>query len=372
MGRTWKLAAALGLGLVGCGDSGSGVTTGGVSEGTSGTMGTTTAPETGSTTTPVEPTTDEPTAGSVSQGTSIEPTTGTPTTGTPTTGTPMPECETAAQCQAPTCQAATCEAGVCGTMNLPEGTPVDDLPGDCRVTVCDGAGGTKEIAADDPPPQAAGDCKLVGCLQGQVEYTQADDDLPDDGNDCTLDSCMAGEPVFTAKPVHSPCGPMGANFCHSDASCQKCKEVSEACEDFGSEPHETQATAYSLGQITDADANGSFVCGTIAGAADVDWYTFNGVDAFLNVVDPTRTLVAESDAARLCVYLQCNNGGTTVNCDAEDTPDTAPMGQKGCCGQGTVSPYLDCAGLNDSAKVWIRVDNPDMLACVPYRLDYHF
>lgn len=360
------MAVAVALGVFGCGDSGSGPGTGGVSEGATTEMSTSEATTTGPTTIEPEPTTGTTTtAGTMSAGTTATATT------SPTTGTPA-ECQTAADCQAPTCQAPTCEAGMCGTMNLAEGTPVDDLPGDCRETVCDGGGGTKEIPIDDPPEQVTGDCKLVGCLQGQVEYTIADDDLPNDDNDCTLDSCTAGEPTFATKPVHSPCGPMGANFCHSDASCQACKEVGDACEDFGAEPHETQATAHSLGEITDADASGSFACGTVVGGGDVDWYTFSGVDAFLNMVDPSRTLVTENDAGRLCVYLQCDNGQTTVSCGANDTADTAPLGQKGCCGYGTVSPGLNCAGLDDSAKVWIKVDNPDMLACVPYRLDYHF
>lgn len=362
MRRTWTIAAALVLG--GCGDSGPGASTGGASEGT--TTGTSTDASATTTTGPTTTMPEPPTSGTTST-----PTTGEPTTTSPTTGAPA-ECQTAADCQAPTCQAPTCEAGSCGTTNLAEGTPVDDLPGDCRATVCDGGGGTKEIPTDDPPPQAPGDCKLVGCLQGQVEYTPADDDLPNDDNDCTIDTCMAGEPVFSAKPMHSPCGPMGASFCHSDASCQACKEVTEACEDYGAEPHETQATAHSLGEITDADANGSFACGTIQGGGDVDWFTFTGVDAFLNMVDPSRTLVAENDAGRLCVYMQCDNGTTSVTCGANDTPDTAPLGQKGCCGLGTVSPGLNCTGLDDSAKVWIKVDNPEMLACVPYRLDYHF
>ncbi|MDC0673094.1 hypothetical protein [Nannocystis radixulma] len=365
----WTIAVTATLGLLGCGDSGTGVSTGGASDGT-----TTEAATDGSATAATEPATTEPTTtepAPTTGGTTTAPTSTTTPTTEPTTGTPA-ECQTAADCQAPTCQAPTCEAGMCGTMNLAEGTPVDDLPGDCRETVCDGGGGMKEVPIDDPPAQATGDCKVAGCLQGQVEYTPADDDLPNDDNDCTIDSCMAGEPVFAAKPMHSPCGPMGANFCHSDASCQACKEVTDACEDYGSEPHETQATAFSLGEITDADANGSFACGTVVGAGDVDWYTFSGVDAFLNMVDPSRTLVAENDAGRLCVYLQCDNGTTTVGCGANDTPDMAPLGQKGCCGLGTVSPSLNCTGLDDSAKVWIKVDNPEMLACVPYRLDYHF
>lgn len=355
--RTIAVTAALLAGGCGGGEDGS---TEGASEATTGagtTSGTTTA--TATTTDATSPTSGGPGTVATTDATS------------PTTGTP-PECVVGGDCPAPTCQAATCEGGVCGTMNLAEGTPVDDLPGDCRATVCDGGGGTKEIPTDDPPAQVAGDCRLTGCLNGQVEYAPADDDLPDDGNECTADSCSAGQPVFTPKPVHSLCGPMGAYFCHADASCQPCKEVGDACEDFGAEPHETQASAYSLGEITDADASGSYACGTVVGGDDVDWFTFSGVDAFLNVVDPSRTLVAESDAGRLCVYLQCDNGQTSVSCGANDTPDTAPQGQQGCCGTGTVSPGLNCTGLDDSAKVWIRVDNPDGLACIPYRLDYHF
>lgn len=346
--------------IFGCGGDNPGTT--GATRGGSGDA-TTGAPT--STTATTTATTGEPTGGTtvgVSQSGSADPTTGAP-----------PECLADADCPAMgPCLEPFCHDGMCGYDGVPEGEAVDDAPGDCRQTVCDGAGGTKEVPFDDPPAQVSGDCKLTICANGQVEYAIADDDLPNDDNDCTVDSCMTGQPVFTAKPVHSPCGPMGTHFCHSDAACEPCKEVSDACEDFGAEPHETQLAAHSLGEITDADADGGYACGTIKGAADVDWYTFSGVDAFLNMVDPSRTLVAEADSARLCVYIQCDNGTDSIGCAAPDTPDTAPLGQKGCCGYGTVSPSLNCKGLDDSAKVWIRVDNPDMLACVPYRLDFHF
>lgn len=334
---------------VACGDSGPGGST---------SSGTTDAVTTGATTTTATGSTGAPT---------------TSAGGTGSSGGVQPECLDPSDCPTPpTCQEPTCEAGACGAADLPEGTPVDDIPGDCRTTVCDGGGGTKDVPADDPPGQVPGDCKLAACLQGQVEYSPADDDLPDDTNECTVDSCDAGQPVFTARPVNSLCGPNGSQFCHGDATCQPCKEVSDACEDFGSEPHETQAAAFTLGQITDADADGSFACGTLKGPADVDWFTFSGVDALLNVVDPSRSLIAQNDAGRVCVYLQCGKGTTTVNCAAPDTPDTAPMGQKGCCGTGTVAPALNCGGLDDSAKVWIKLDNPDAIACIPYQLDYHF
>lgn len=350
--------------LFGCGDDGNPTTGGsqsGTGDGTTGDATTTTTTNNTTTTTTGDLPTTGPTGSASQSG----------TTGPTTTGV-MPECVVDSDCaDMGPCLEPFCNAGECAYDGVPEDSVVEDVPGDCRVTVCDGGGGTKEVPADDPPPQVMGDCKMSVCMQGNPDFTITDDDLPNDDNECTVDSCMLGQPVFTAKAVHSPCGPMGTQFCHSDASCQKCKEVSDACEDFGSEPHETQQTSQALGEITDADADGGFACGTIKGAADVDWYIYSGVDAFLNVVDPSRTLIAESDAARLCVYLICDNGGTQVGCGS-DTPDTAPNGAKGCCGFGTVAPSLNCNGLDDSAKVWIRVDNPDMLACVPYQLDFHF
>lgn len=363
MRATWTISMlTTALLLFGCGDDGN-PTTGGSQSGTGDdtTGTTTTTTNAGTTTTTGDPPTTGPSSASQSG------------TGDPTTGV-QPECVVDSDCpDMGPCLERFCSDGACGYDGVPEDSVVADVPGDCRVTVCDGGGGTKEVPADDDaPPQVMGDCKLAVCAQGNVEFAVTDDDLPNDDNDCTVDGCMLGQPTFTAKAVHSPCGPMGASFCHSDASCQKCKEVSDACEDFGSEPHETQQTSFSLGEITDADDDGGFVCGTVKGAADVDWYTYAGVDAFLNVVDPSRSLIAEADAARLCVYIQCDKGGTQVGCAAPDTADTAPNGAKGCCGFGVVSPSLNCNGLDDSARVWIRVDNPDMLACVPYRLDFHF
>ena len=95
-------------------------------------------------------------------------------------------------------------------------------------------------------------------------------------------------------------------------------------------------------------------------------------DALGNYVDPFRSLVTQNgEGARLCVYIQCSNQPTNLDCKGA-TPSTAPLGQPGCCDGGTIAPSLDCSGLNDSAKIWIRLDNPQKLACVPYQLDYHF
>ncbi|HEY8376857.1 MAG TPA: hypothetical protein VIK91_10225, partial [Nannocystis sp.] len=247
-----------------------------------------------------------------------------------------------------------------------------DDHGNCRRSVCDGAGGVMTVFADDPPPQTPGDCRRIVCQDGDPVVELDEFDRPDDGNDCTDDTCEDGLPTHTPRPMHASCGPGGAYYCHASGECRPCKQVTDACEDNGPEPHDTQDTAYNLGVITDDDSDGSYVCGTLKGAYDVDWYTFGGDDAFLNYVDPYRSIVTQNGGgARVCVYIECNNGATDLDCDGAAS-DIAPLGQKGCCSTSVVTPKLNCSGLDDSARVWIRVDNAQGLDCVPYQLDYHF
>lgn len=305
------------------------------------------------------------------------------TTGTSTTGdtmTPTSGFGTAGECNVPDdcpwpgqCQGPVCVEGACGAEYLPEGTPWFGGPsGDCYVDLCDGAGGVYAAVGDDPPPQVPGDCHRYVCEEGNTLTKIDDSDLPADGNDCTQDSCAMGVPANTLLPQHSPCGELGASFCHADGVCRRCKEVTAMCEDYGGEPHENQETSLNLGKISDDDGDGSYACGTLRGANDVDWFTFEGDDKLGNLVDPFRSLVTQNgDGARVCVYFQCLKDSTTVDCKSE-TPSTSPLGHKGCCSSTSVAPKLNCGGLDDAAKVWIRLDNPQKLACVPYELDYHF
>jgi hypothetical protein len=300
-------------------------------------------------------------------------TTGTTTTGTgtgePTTG--LPACPYT--CPAPpTCQETVCVEGECALAFLPEGSVWPSTPGDCRHDVCDGEGGLMSVLADDPPNQIPGDCQRYVCDGGDAVVQLDASDVPDDDNDCTADTCEDGTPTNTPKPMHTACGPGLTQYCHDTGQCRPCKQVTDACEDYGFEPHENQETAHNLGAITDDDDDGSFVCGTIRGANDVDWYTVGGKDQLGNFVDPVRNLVAQNgDGGRICVYFDCNNGGTSVNC-GNATADTAPLGQKGCCSTGSVAAKLDCGGFDDGTQIWFRVDSPGGLACVPYQVDYHF
>lgn len=287
----------------------------------------------------------------------------------PTTG----GCNTDEECSTGGCFRGVCEAGMCGVAPLAAGVVADDYPGNCQRLTCDGKGdGTPVPADDDVPFDTSRDCKREVCQNGAPAFEVDDLDLPNDGNDCTTDTCQAGTPSYAPLPVNSFCGPGGAMFCHDDGACEPCKQITDACEDASnSEPNETQSAARDLGKIDDADDSGRTFCGVLQGEKDIDWFKFTGDDVLFNYVDPTRELLTDQ-AARLCVYVQCKDGGTGVSCDAGDTPDTAPLGQAGCCGTGIVAPNINCDGLDDSATVWISVENSGALACVGYQLDYHF
>jgi len=365
VGRVFGLAA---LCMVGCADDGG---PGPVSQASDPTAvdsdpsGPTTSPTTDPTAT-TDPATTDPAATSGDDGTGS-------TSDDPTTG--AASCSADGECGqgSGVCQQGVCQAGVCMIVNLPDQAPIADAPGDCRRDVCDGQGSLKQTPDDtDAPIDAPGNCKAWVCMAGEPSFIADDLDLPSDDVECTADTCEQGTPKFTAKPTNSFCGEMGAKFCHDDTTCRDCKQVSEACEDeSATEPNETQLTSHGLGEITDADAAGSFVCAVLDGAEDVDWYTYNGKDAFLNFVDPTREVISDLNH-RICVYIVCQNGEPTIGCGGDETPDTAPLGQKGCCGTGNVSPSLNCQGTNDSAVIWVKVENIDELACVPYELKYHF
>lgn len=115
------------------------------------------------------------------------------------------------------CAKRACAAGVCGKDNTPAGTPVSQqTPGDCKVVVCNGNGGTT-VQNDDG-------------------------DLGDDGNPCSTDLCINGVPLAAGVPNGTPCAVgvtcvNGAcNGCATPASCpgvdDECKQrtcVAGAC-----------------------------------------------------------------------------------------------------------------------------------------------
>jgi len=148
------------------------------------------------------------------------------------------------------------------------------------------------------------------------------------------------------------------------------------CIDNGpSEPNDgNEASAFNLGLVDDDDDKGGMLSGTIK-PGDVDWYTYQGDDTFPGLVDPTREF-SSSETLRICKYMQCPDNDENFDCPGGSIDDTSPDGRKGCCGTVGFEVDFKCgsSSLNDdSADVWIRVDDPTgQVECASYTLLYHF
>ncbi|HVY47846.1 MAG TPA: lamin tail domain-containing protein [Minicystis sp.] len=145
-------------------------------------------------------------------------------------------CTTAADCPGSdtACKTRTCNAGACGETDAPAGPAMNQQQGDCSTAVCDGHGG---------------------------ETQQADDaDLPSDGKECTDDTCSGGSPVFTPKPVRTPCAG-GAKVCDAAGDCVECVDGSDCPSHVCSANHTCPAATCSdgvqNGDESDIDCGGS-------------------------------------------------------------------------------------------------------------------
>lgn len=141
------------------------------------------------------------------------------------------------------------------------------------------------------------------------------------------------------------------------------------------EPNELEEEAILLPNITDEDASGDLVESILAGEQDVDWFAYMGKDVILAVVDPAGTLASPMNL-RLCVFVECVTGSVEPLDCLDGIYDESPDGLPGCCNSGEsafVSVDLYCSGSDDeSAYVFMRVDQGHSDQCVPYQLEYHF
>lgn len=100
------------------------------------------------------------------------------------------------------CAFRACTAGVCGMGFAAAGVPTDmQTAGDCKVNVCDGAGG--------------------------VMSTNDDLDVLDDGQACTADSCMNGTPQNVNLPLDTACSQNGGTVCNANGSCVECNDSAQ-------------------------------------------------------------------------------------------------------------------------------------------------
>lgn len=126
---------------------------------------------------------------------------GDPTSG-PGGGGSDPACDTPDDCDDPAgeCVIAACAGGVCGTAFVPQGTPtVEQSIGDCRETVCDGAGQSEDVVDDG--------------------------DLVDDDNECTIEACVDGELVVDVADPGTSCG--NGLSCNGAGECTGCSNANQ-------------------------------------------------------------------------------------------------------------------------------------------------
>lgn len=146
------------------------------------------------------------------------------------------------------------------------------------------------------------------------------------------------------------------------------------CEGSESEPNNSLPSAVSLKNIDDCDSSGGSFNGVVAGATDPDFWHFTGSDKIGCVVDASAS--TKTTGVRLCVFVSCSAGTTSIKSCPKGTPATSPGGVSGCCSDsaGNVEVEHTCPlpGADDGADVYLRVDAPGATACVPYAVTYHF
>lgn len=189
--------------------------------------------------------------------------------------------------------------------------------------------------------------------------------------DNTLEACVCAVDSYC-------CNNAWDAICVSEAQ-QNCSACPNApCYDIGQgEPNDSESTALNLSgtPITDCDASGGFVNGTISTALDADWYVYAATDELACIVNPERSLSTTNGGVRLCKYFECQVGPTQVSCPNGTTTDTSPDGRQGCCSNYGFEVDLDCTSTSsDDAWVYIRLDAPGAPAnvCTHYAVDYHY
>lgn len=150
------------------------------------------------------------------------------------------------------------------------------------------------------------------------------------------------------------------------------------CMNDGVEPNESEAEAHDLGdQYCKAQAK-SFQ-GVLDGDGDVDWFhffgDFSGNPCNDNDPDPIAKLVVTTDGPlEVCMYADCDiEGPVNITCPNGTMMTNSPDGRKGCCGAGSMEYVVNCNdGPDESAEMYVRLQNAPVDACLAYKVDYSY
>lgn len=190
------------------------------------------------------------------------------------------------------CTKRACEGNTCQTKYLGAESPANpgvQQPGDCKIVVCDGVGGTKTIIDDS--------------------------DTPDDNNGCTIDTCLNGSAVYTAVVMGAACGLN--SYCNATGQCVGCLQPSDCAGTFDF-----------CKQATCIDG----VCGVsyeLDGKALPDNQTAH--DCFVVVCDGAGNTVTKVDQTDVPMD---GNACTQDLCGTDGTPSHSPEPASTPCGDG--------------------------------------
>jgi hypothetical protein len=143
------------------------------------------------------------------------------------------------------------------------------------------------------------------------------------------------------------------------------------------EPNETEGESVDLGNQYCKAQSKSFQ-GVLDGDADVDWFRFfgdfSGNQCDGNDNDPIAKIVVTADQPlEVCMYADCDiEGEVDFDCPDGTTMADSPGGRKGCCGTGSMEYVVNCEGPDESATMYVRLQNAPVDACLAYEVDYSY
>ncbi|MCA9706727.1 MAG: hypothetical protein KDK70_12825 [Myxococcales bacterium] len=186
------------------------------------------------------------------------------------------------------------------------------------------------------------------------------------GATLATDSSSGGCPQGTEGCPCTDRGTCDLGLLCSGGTC----ELAPACRPIDPVPHDDENTAIELEMVNCSMSMDLEALGTIDGP-QTDWYTFFGNDAFGCNEQPAAQVTAD-EPLRVCVYIECVNGGATgmLSCSPGTMGATSPEGRNGCCGSGgaMVGTY-DCFLGSKDVDVYVSIGS-DEAVCVDYGLTY--
>ncbi len=243
----------------------------------------------------------------------------------------------------------------------------DRVPGMSVACACpDGTDGAQTCAPDG---KSFGTCECAGGSGSDSNATTSPTTTNDPTNDVTTDPTNATTDPTNATTTTD--GTTGGSTT-TDGTTGGSTTGGNVCDDPGFEPNEDEDTAEDLGDKGCGEMAGT-VMGVLDGDTDVDFSTFHGVDGMacgFNNPFISVTLTA-SDAVRLCVYTDCDNGTPMFMCPMGSMFTMSPNGLPGCCGCGDMSFQFNCSNSqNESADVYVSVDQAPVDSCVDWSVGY--